>query len=66
MPNQFSILAANICFGPGAAERLVGGDCPDCGQKNAKMTLSSDIEVREFKISGLCGPCQRKVFAPDS
>lgn len=33
-----------------------------CGQPVAG-TLRSDIEIKEYRISGLCGDCQRKIWA---
>lgn len=62
MTSPFAGFAAEICFGPGAAKRLAEGACPDCGCANAAATLTSEIEVREFRIAGLCKACQDKVF----
>jgi len=65
MASPFAILAAEICFGPGSSRRFERGECPDCGCSNAEGTLTSDLSVREFKITGLCQACQDKVFGSD-
>lgn len=66
MTSPFAEFAATICFGPQARARLQQGDCPDCGCEKAASTLTSDLSVREFKITGLCQACQDKVFGSDS
>jgi hypothetical protein len=42
--------------------RLDRGACPDCGEEKPIRTLTTEIELREFHISGLCKACQDKVF----
>jgi hypothetical protein len=62
MTSPFARMAAGICFGPGAMTRLDRGACPDCGEEKPIRTLTTEIELREFHISGLCKACQDKVF----
>uniref|UniRef100_A0A6C0J9I0 Uncharacterized protein n=1 Tax=viral metagenome TaxID=1070528 RepID=A0A6C0J9I0_9ZZZZ len=36
--------------------------CPFCGKKSSNSTRRSSIEQKEYKISGMCGECQRNFF----
>ena len=63
MPSPFARMAAVICFGPAAGPRMDRGACPDCGDDNPTKDIKTDVEFREFQISGLCKSCQDKVFS---
>lgn len=36
--------------------------CPVCGNSVNEDEFESDLERREFKISGLCKKCQDEIF----
>lgn len=36
-----------------------------CGRENVQDTFYTELERREYQISGLCGNCQREIFASD-
>jgi len=55
-----TINAARLWLGPDAVYRLNKGLCPLCGVKPEKFR--DQLSVEEFKISGLCQPCQDGVF----
>ena len=36
--------------------------CPGCGKPVDESEFTSDLERKEFKISGLCKKCQNQIF----
>ena len=56
----FTQLAAKIC---GFDKRLNAGLCPLCGGVVNPEEFKSDIERKEYQITGICALCQNQVFA---
>lgn len=38
------------------------GKCPECGTSVTEADFDDELSRKEFTISGLCQPCQVKVF----
>lgn len=63
MVKQHARYAAIAAFGPKAAKRLDDDLCPRCGKPPGEFR--DGVSKREFVISGLCQPCQDKIFVED-
>ncbi len=46
---------------PGRKEKMAVGDCVGCPNRNC-ITGMTQLELREYTISGLCKTCQNVVF----
>lgn len=47
---------------PGNTQRIKANICTSCAQPVKQEDLLNEAERREVGISGLCGPCQRRIF----
>jgi len=41
------------------------GKCPFCGKVVDPASFRDELSRREYKISGICQPCQDKTFGED-
>lgn len=57
----FTMFAARTALGPVAAKRLEEGKCPMCGSDD--KNFRDAVSKKEHAITGICQPCQDKVFA---
>ena len=48
---------------PGNTQKIKANVCTSCNQPVKTKDLLTEAERREVGISGLCGPCQRRVFS---
>jgi hypothetical protein len=62
--SQNARFAAIVAFGKEAGKRLDKELCPRCG-KQPKDDFRDDVSRREYAITGLCQPCQDKIFVED-
>jgi len=46
-------------------ENVRQSKCPFCGEFVVEDSFRNEISKKEFTISGLCQPCQDKMFGTD-
>ncbi len=47
---------------PQAKEAVKQGKCPLCHKKIKEAEFKTELEIKEYSISGLCQSCQDKLF----
>ena len=51
---------------PSIVDDIDRGACPDCqNMVDYGLIKHDELSVKEYRISGLCGPCQDHVFTPE-
>jgi hypothetical protein len=49
-------------FNPVAEKRYKEGKCIECDLPVKETAFKNPIENKEYKVSGICGVCQRKMW----